>query len=244
MGRTWGLPETLVWGMADPGDAVPSRSLAAQPERAWWLASLANRAADTMLRSDPAELGEALGRLSNTFQRALELQAQELQDAAGRARRRLTELSEALNFYLPAESPGERLLDTFYVDTPQVPLDEVWSDVGEAPTLARVPEAVDLAPPLKTDAGQDKAALLTQGIQDITRILLGSFQLQDVLHLILRTMLAALDCATRAPRRCRPGWRWARAPSHWCRSFVCRWWRPPRASPTCSAPCASRTSTP
>jgi HD-like signal output (HDOD) protein len=194
MGRTWGLPETLVWGMADPGDAVPSRSLAAQPERAWWLASLANRAADTMLRSDPAELGEALGRLSNTFQRALELQAQELQDAAGRARRRLTELSEALNFYLPAESPGERLLDTFYVDTPQVPLDEVWSDVGEAPTLARVPEAVDLAPPLKTDAGQDKAALLTQGIQDITRILLGSFQLQDVLHLILRTMLAALDC--------------------------------------------------
>jgi hypothetical protein len=43
-------------------------------------------------------------------------------------------------------------------------------------------------------SAQDAANVLTNGIQDITNTLLESFRLNDVLHMILETMLRALDC--------------------------------------------------
>ena len=41
---------------------------------------------------------------------------------------------------------------------------------------------------------QDTASILTNGIQDITNTLVESFRLNDVLQMILETMLRALDC--------------------------------------------------
>ncbi|MCH8181086.1 MAG: HDOD domain-containing protein [Proteobacteria bacterium] len=192
----WGLPESLRACMRVPEGPLPAHSLAGSPERLHWLASLAEAATDAMLHTPPAELGQALERLQRAHVRALDLQPLALQDAAGRARKRLSELTQALNLSVPAASPAERLLDTYYVDAPHQGDAAVPAPVG----LGSVD--VDLAETGFTDLGAsdtvtpalDPIAILTSGIQDITNTLVESFRLHSVLHMVLETLLRALDC--------------------------------------------------
>lgn len=189
VGRSWGLPEGLLACMAPPSGPVPRRSLAARPERLWWLASLANDAAEAMLDHEPAELGPVFQALTRRYALALDLSATELNEAAGRARTRLTELTQALNLHVPAQSPGERLLDTYYVDAPNQGQTDgpTPEDLGLSTEHGTLEPGMPL-PPL------DAASVLTNGIQDITNTLVESFRLNDVLQMILETMLRALDC--------------------------------------------------
>ena len=189
IGQSWGLPDGLLACMRSPEGRVPTRSLAARPERLWWLASMANEVAQTMLDTEPVKLGDALTKLARTYATPLDLTSDDVSQAAARARKRLTELTQALNLNVPAQSPGERLLDTFYVDAPN-------SGQTDGPT----PDALGLGddtgtlapdlPPLAVDA----TSILTNGIQDITNSLVESFRLNDVLQMILETMLRALNC--------------------------------------------------
>jgi HD-like signal output (HDOD) protein len=189
VGRVWGLPEGLLKCMASPGDAAPSHSLEGRTERTWWLASLANSAADSMLKADPAELGQELSKLGEAYAKSLGVSPRILQDAAGRARKRMSELTQALNVSVPANSSAERLLDTFYVDAPNAGQTE--GPTPEALGLSAEDGALAAQMPLPA---QDTANVLTNGIQDITNTMLESFRLNDVLHMILETMLRALDC--------------------------------------------------
>lgn len=190
----WGLPDSLRACLRVPDGALPAHSLANTPERLHWLASLAEAATEAMLHTPPAELGQALERLQRSHVRALDLRPQALQDAAGRARKRLSELTQALNLSVPAASPAERLLDTYYVDAPHQ-----TEDAG-APRLSSVD--VDLAETGFTDLGAsdlgtpalDPIAILTSGIQDITNTLVESFRLPSVLQMVLETMFRGLDC--------------------------------------------------
>ncbi|HET8693544.1 MAG TPA: HDOD domain-containing protein [Aquabacterium sp.] len=189
VGQKWGLPDTLLHCMAVPSGDVPRISMAARPERIVWLASLANEGADAMLHTEPVDLGQALEGLTSRYAKALDLSPHALQDAAGRARKRMSEMTEALNLTVPAQSPAERLLDTFYVDAP---------NAGQS---APAPEDLGLdsqngaltqgAPILEEQSPSD---ILAAGIQDITNTLVEQFRLNDVLQMILETMLRALDC--------------------------------------------------
>ena len=192
VGKQWGLPDNLLACMRTPTGDVPGRSLAARPERMWWLASLSDQTAQAMLDHEPGALGDELKNLTARFGAALDLHPNELSDAAGRARKRLTELTQALNMHVPAESPGERLLETYYVDAPN-------QGQADGPTAAELglddsafgDTTLEPGMPLPT---QDTASILTNGIQDITNTLVESFRLNDVLQMILETMLRALDC--------------------------------------------------
>jgi hypothetical protein len=175
--------------MASPGDVVPKTSLAARPDRAWWLASLANSAADSMLEAEPGQLGDMLTQLTATYAKALDLSPHALQDAAARARKRLSELTQVLNVSVPAQSPAERLLESYYVDAPNA--GQTDGPTEEALGLTTENGALKAEMPLPT---QDTANVLTNGIQDITNTLLEPFRLNDVLTMILETMLRALDC--------------------------------------------------
>lgn len=189
IGQSWGLPDGLLACMRSPEGRVPTRSLAARPERLWWLASMANEVAQTMLDTEPVKLGDALTKLARTYATSLDLTSDDVSQAAARARKRLTELTQALNLNVPAQSPGERLLDTFYVDAPN-------SGQTDGPTpdaLGLGDDTGTLAPDLPPPA-VDATSILTNGIQDITNSLVESFRLNDVLQMILETMLRALNC--------------------------------------------------
>lgn len=189
VGQTWGLPDGLRACMVSPGNAVPKISLAARPERVYWLASLANAAADDMLKSEPGQLGDKLTALTNNYAKALELSPHALQDAASRARTRLTELTRALNMSVPAQSPADRLLDHYYVDAPNA--SQTGGPSPQELGLTTENGTLSAGMPLPE---QDVANVLTNGIQDITNTLLEPFRLNDVLSMILETMLRALDC--------------------------------------------------
>ncbi|HEX5311939.1 HDOD domain-containing protein [Aquabacterium sp.] len=189
VGGKWGLPDALLTCMAEPDGAVPSVSLAARPDRVVWLASLANEGALTMLQTDPADLGGELEKLTAQYARALDLAPHALQDAAGRARKRMTEMTDALNLSVPAHSPAERLLETFYVDAPNA--DQAGPDPAD---LGLDSQSAVLSQHVPELAEQTPSDILAAGIQDITNTLVEQFRLNDVLQMILETMLRALDC--------------------------------------------------
>jgi HD-like signal output (HDOD) protein len=224
VGEIWGLPDTLRECMATPKGEVPRRSLKGRPEHHWWLASLSSAATEALMRSEPIALGEALMALQTHYAAALDLRDSELQDAAGRARKRMTELTEALNFAVPQQPEAERLIDPFYVDAPQGEATQGESTnnasaEGERATPA-LPATADgfahpsyertqvsaydgsLSLPEQSSAvaqpmplpDQTVANVLTNGIQDLTNTLLESFKLNDVLHMILETMYRAMQC--------------------------------------------------
>ncbi|MDO9237213.1 MAG: HDOD domain-containing protein [Aquabacterium sp.] len=189
VGRMWGLPDGLLACMAPTGKQIPSRLLTSQADRTSWLASLANDAADSMLNANPAELGDLLSGLNAQYAKALDLSPQAVQEAASRARTRLTELTRVLNLAVPANSPAERFVDPYYVDAPNAN----QADGPSAQALGLTAEDGALVAGMPLPA-QDTANVLTNGIQDITNTLLESFRLNDVLHMILETMLRALNC--------------------------------------------------
>jgi hypothetical protein len=115
VGEMWGLPDSLRGCMATPQGDVPRRSLNGRPEHHGWLASLSNAATEAMMHTELAALGEVLQALQTRYAAALDLHGSGLQDAAGRARKRMTELTEALNFAVPPHTAAERLIDPYHV---------------------------------------------------------------------------------------------------------------------------------
>ena len=189
VGREWGLPPSLLAGMRSPGENVPTHSLAGHASRAHWLASLAQSASDAMLHTEPAQLGDALNQLQRRYQTALGLEGDALQEAAGRSRQRLTELTRALSLSVPASSPAGRLLDLYYVDAPNE-----GQDANAAPgELADEVERSALTQ-AEVDPVMNREAILTHGIQDITNTLVESFKLQTVLNMVLETIWRGLSC--------------------------------------------------
>ena len=191
VGKTWNLPDTLLYAMVAPPGSVPNRSLAARPERQLWWASLANDAAETMLWSEPVLLGERLEALTKQSAVALNLPPPALQEAAARARKRLTELTQVIKLDVPRDSPAERLLETYYVDAPNA--GQTDGPDAEALGLATPDEEGVLVLGVETPA-VDSAGILTSGIQDIANTMVDSFKLNDVLQMILETVYRALDC--------------------------------------------------
>ena len=187
VGQTWALPERLLIAMKAPTGTVPTRSQLGKPEHQAWLATVANAAADAMLFSSPEELGKRLTIVNQKYSAALELKPQAVQEAAARARKRLTELTKALKMEFPKNSQAERLLDHFYVDAPNA--GQTDGPDPETLGLGEGELAADKAP-----VPQNSADVLTSGIQDITNTMVDSFKLNDILRMILETIYRALDC--------------------------------------------------
>jgi hypothetical protein len=90
---------------------------------------------------------------------------------------------------VPAQSPAGRLVDSYYVDAPN----GTGEDGPSAEALGLTTENGTLTSGMPLSE-LDAANVLTNGIQDITNTLLENFRLNDVLHMILETMLRALGC--------------------------------------------------
>ncbi len=154
VGQLWGLPKNLRDCMATPTGDVPRRSVKGRQDQHWWLASLSNAATDCLMNNTPGELGEALSRLQAQYAGALDLRGSDLQDAAGRARHRMTELTEALNFVVPDNPQAERLVDHGYVDTPPLVSRSAAPNAAGADAVLGLPAATFTSPGLVTPLGE------------------------------------------------------------------------------------------
>lgn len=190
--RVWALPDSLQRCMRKPLGSPMQRAPEQGVERLRWVAMAANEVATTLLLSEPAQAEARLAQVGTRYSRTLALSAQEIADGTVRARHKLVALAEALDLRVDPGAPAARLLKLPLVaDAASV------QDDGLTPHELRESETQPLPALLESQASSAVSVtqineLLAAGIQDITNAMVDSFELNDVLRMILETMFRAL----------------------------------------------------
>jgi hypothetical protein len=190
--RVWGLPESLQRCMRKPLGSPMQRAPEQGVERLRWVAMAANEVASTLLASDAASLEARLGQIGTRYSRTLALSPAAISEGTLRARHKLVALAEALDLRVAPGTPAARLLQL----PPAAGAGPAQDDALGSHEL-RASETQPLPAVLESQAsGAVSVAqvneVLAAGIQDITNAMVESFQLNDVLRMILETMFRAL----------------------------------------------------
>lgn len=190
--RVWGLPESLQRCMRKPLGSPMQRAPEQGVERLRWAAMAANEVASTLLMSDAASLQARLEQIATRYARTLALSPEAIGEATLRARRKLVALAEALDLHVEPKSPAARLLTL-----PPVGTSAATPQDALEPLELRASETQPLPAVLESQAGGAVSVaqvneVLAAGIQDVTNAMVESFQLNDVLRMILETMFRAL----------------------------------------------------
>ena len=185
--KSWGLPESLQRSIRAPRGDPPSSPPTRAGDRLRWVALAANEVARVLLQTEPAQAEVAVAAVAERYARAAGVSVKEMQAGAARAREHLAELAGAMGLQLAQGSPARRLID---------PPPGHEATIATADPLAG--HALDLTLPLEPPAApgvpdrEQAASLMAAGIQDITNAMVESFKLNEVLRMILETMLRAL----------------------------------------------------
>ena len=191
--KAWGLPVTLQTCMRPPKGEAPTREPKDSAEQLRWLAFASNQITDTLLRSPPELAAGRVADVAKRYARTLGLSTSSIEAAAASAQLRLSQMAQAMNLHVTAQSPARRLMAT-----PQAA-----DEHGTLTMAGPVREADSLTPhelqatvlaaqsPPRTPL-ENASEVLAAGIQDITNSMVESFKLNDVLRMILETMFRAL----------------------------------------------------
>jgi HD-like signal output (HDOD) protein len=185
--KVWGLPDAPQACMVKPAGEPPARELNDAAERVRWLAHAANQAADTLLHSQPQDAAARIGALARRYARSLGVAPARFEAATDSARQRLAEMLQSMHMHVGSNSPARRLLAA--ADPAAAPAAGEAQELWATHTLQAT---VRLPPSANPAAADDAAAMLVAGIQDITNTMVEDFQLNDVLRMVLETMLRAL----------------------------------------------------
>jgi serine/threonine protein kinase len=184
--KSWGLPETLQRAMRVPAGEPPSRGVApAGHERQRWLGRMAAEVTDAMLAED-GDVDRRIEAIAEGYARALNVKPEQVLRASHAAQERLSDLARAMQIKLGTKARARRLLAA-----PPVPsVDSLDPHTLKASAMSPLDEAQAAKP--ARDAAQ-VADMLAQGVQDITQHMVADdFKLNEVLRMILETMLRAL----------------------------------------------------
>lgn len=190
--RVWGLPDSLQRCMRKPLGSPSQRGPEQGAERLRWVAMAGNEVASALLAAQPAQLESTLDQIGTRYARTLGLSAPDIAEATLRARRKLVALAEALDLQVAPGSPAARLLKL-----PPAAGEAAAPEDALTPHELRAGGGDPVPVVLASQAGGDVSVVqvnevLAAGIQDITNAMVESFQLNDVLRMILETMFRAL----------------------------------------------------
>ena len=186
--KAWGLPEGLQRCMRKPGPEVPSRLGDKPGERMRWIAFVSNEVTDVLLQADAGQASAAIARVAEKYMRVLGISARDMPAAAALAQQRVADLARAMGLQVQPGSPMRRLLATHGNGTGSpAPHDSLTEHALHATLPVEDPGAGTLA-----RTGEGAAEMLAAGIQDITNTMVEDFRLNEVLRMILETMLRAL----------------------------------------------------
>ncbi len=187
--RAWGLPESLQRCMRKPV-AKAGAPLTPQPQdRVRWVAMAANEVADSLLQHEPEQATPAIRAVSERYARPLGLQSREIEKATVAARHKLAQMAQAMQLQVLPGSDAQRLL----VD-PTAPALATAEPETEQALRVTVLEAAQQVPPEELAQTQHTTDIMVAGIQDITNAMVEDFKLNEVIRMILETMLRALQC--------------------------------------------------
>ena len=186
--KTWGLPEGLQRCMRRPAGDPPNR-VCDKADRAQWVAVAANEVTDALMKAEPGRASAAVAAVAERYTKALGVSARDMQAATVLAQQRLSELAQAMNLRAQPGSPMQRLL----VQPGNGTAAHVEHDsLTEHALHATMPVPRDPEPTGEAFDHQAAINMLAAGIQDITNTMVEDFKLNEVLRMILETMLRAL----------------------------------------------------
>ena len=190
--RSWGIPESIRRCMHKPLVAAPARMPGDPGERMRWISFAANEIADTLLRTNAADLPARLPKVAQQFARVIGLKTDEVLLATAVARKKLIELASAMDISVAKASSAARLL--------KPPGDSSGAGGAGADPPPDLLAPLELqatqplpVPPDATTPAHDVSQLLAAGIQDVTNAMVEDFKLSDVLRMILETMFRAMQ---------------------------------------------------
>jgi eukaryotic-like serine/threonine-protein kinase len=182
--KSWDLPGSLQRYIRLPSAAPLNRPADPQAERPAWLAQAANAAAHVMLKSDLKSVDKELQQIIKRYAKSLDLPARDFQSALIRAKENLSQIAQAMNLHVPKDRPaldanrgGSKVLDDDGLHQHQ--LDTIVQS-----------QASDYSAPYTPEQATQ---VLASGIQDITNSMVDTYKLNDVLQMILETMLRGLQ---------------------------------------------------
>jgi hypothetical protein len=142
------------------------------------------------MKAEPGRASASIAAVAERFTKALGLSVRDVQAATVLAQTRLAELARAMNLQAPPGSPTRRLLELPGNGTAVV---ADHDSLTEHALHATMPLARDEADGPQQPFDQQAAInMLAAGIQDITNAMVEDFKLNEVLRMILETMLRAL----------------------------------------------------
>ena len=193
IGQAWNLPDLITRCMRKPEGPPPGQAPRDRESRLRWVALAANEMADVLLEHDPKGVVPRVVKVGQRFGKVIGGDAPALMEAVQRARERLADLAQAMDFRVPADSPAQRLLVR--------PTGAAGSE-GEGQDLLSTLELAPTQPATALQSipagkrapdGRRSEEMLAAGIQDITQAMTDDFRLSDVLRMILETMFRAMD---------------------------------------------------
>jgi HD-like signal output (HDOD) protein len=184
--RHWNFPDRLIEGM----QSLPPRDVAAattEIEKLRIAANLANDLYSTALRSPPANKAAALQALSKRYNAAIQLKPDDLSAVIEQGLKDVAERSATLD--LPAtHSPILKTIRSWAGGTAGSP-----TAVEDAPTDPLMQEIGALDAQEDETAAQPNAQqMLSAGIRDVTEALTADFALNDILQMVLETMVRGM----------------------------------------------------
>jgi serine/threonine protein kinase len=183
--KVWGLPDSLRRCMQRTAGEPPSRVPDKAVDRVRWIALAANEMTDALLHPETASVQVRIDAIAQRLGRAVGRDARDFQAAAGAARQRLADMARAMNLQVESDSPVRRLLPLPRVPEAAPPADSFAGAALQA-TIVTAPPAAPRA------SAVNAADVLAAGVQDITNSMVENFRLNEVLRMILETMLRAL----------------------------------------------------
>jgi serine/threonine protein kinase len=188
--KAWGFPESLQRCMRRPVGDFPTRACE-KADRLRWIAMAANEVTDAMMQAEPGRASSAIAAVAQRYARVLEISPRDMQAAALLAQQRVAGLAQAMGLSVQPGSPVRRLLEQPGGNgTAKTIVSDGYSLAGHE---LQATIAIDVTVPEQKPFDQDAAAaMLGAGIQDITNTMVEDFKLNDVLRMILETMLRAL----------------------------------------------------
>ena len=190
--KSWGLPDALQRAMRRPQGEVPGKPVERGVERHRCLAAMSYDMALAMQAPEADQARRKVARLAERHARALNVPAADICSAVEKARQKLAQLVPAMGVAVAPDSATHRMLTLEQEQRAQAehgsaerPSDPAFQDTDVAP-LHDLPAPATPAPQV--------AEMLAAGIQDVMDTLSGdAFELNEVLRMILETMLRALN---------------------------------------------------
>lgn len=189
--RAWNFPERMVQSMRKLPDEQIRRPVTAD-ERLRAIAELSVGLCEGIRDPDPDSRGKRMRALVGKFGKGLGVTDQVLEGAIQQSMQELKRDAQTLDLraaggLLAAAAVAVKAVGSETAATP-TPAERLQTAIDQVTLITETPIPTSESTGEEADPAINRKALLTAGIQDITASLVGEFQLNDILRIILETM--------------------------------------------------------